>query len=149
MASSWTGPVLAVFALWLAVGTACLPLLAWSRLRRPIARWPTERLGLNYALLSGAFVLGHAFTFFAGIVATGGLRGTEAVWWTLVVAVGYPFGLWMAIGSVAIGTGRWAGPETTVTHVAVVGVAAAWYAAVVVLLAAITFFVLFVLYFPG
>lgn len=152
MLSGWGGPLVAFVVLWIVVGIACLPVLLSARVREPIENWPTERLGVNYALAVGAVVLGQAVIFLGRTVVTGRIDGTEVLEWTFLVAVGYPFAVWALVSTVAPATGRWS-PSTTsdggIDGRIVLALAAVWYAVVVAVTAAIVFFLLFVLYFPG
>lgn len=149
MATGWTAPLLAVCGLWVLVAVACSPLAASSRLRGPLERWPTDRLTVNYLVVSGAVVAGHAAVFLAGVVSTGGIGGIALVHWTIAVGGGYPAGLWLLVGVVASATGRWTPLRESLDRWLLVGLAAVWYAVVVLVAAAVVFFVLFVLYFPG
>lgn len=149
MATGWTGPLVAAIALWAIVGVACLPLLKSARIRALFERWPTERLGVNYLVLSGLAVIGHAATFLGGVVVTGGFRGTALVRWTIAAAVGYPIALGGITGAVATSTGRWPAAAGHRGSWFALGLAVLWYTIVVVVAAMIAFFVLFVLYFPG
>lgn len=149
MAAGWATPLIAVICFWVVIVIACLPLLGVTRIRSLFVGWPTERVSLNYLVLSGVVVLGHAGLFFAGIIITGGFSGRAVVQYTIAVAGGYPLVLWLLIGSAATAAGHWTPVHEAVDRWITVGVIALTYAIVTVVAAALVFFILFVLYFPG
>lgn len=149
MAIEWATPLIAVTCLWVVNVIACIPLLGVARIRSLFEGWPTERMSLNYLVLSSVVVFGHAGIFFAGIVITGGLSGRALVQWTMVVAGGYPLGLWLLFGGAATATGHWTPVREAVGRWITVGIVALTYAIVTVVAAALVFFILFLLYFPG
>lgn len=149
MSTGWGGVLVAVVCFWVLVAVVCAPVLAFGSIRIPMSRWPTTRLPVNYLVLSGLIVLGHAATFFGGVVLTGGFSGNAVIRWTMIVAGGYPLTLWLIVGSVASATGYWESVVEELDQWLVMGLAAIWYAVVTIVVAALVFFVLFVLYFPG
>ncbi|WP_096389070.1 hypothetical protein [Halopenitus persicus] len=149
MASGWTAPIAATVFVWFLVTVACLPVLAAGSVRAAIDDWPTDRYALNYFLLFGAVVLGHAAVFLGGVVVRGGIGGVELVRWTLLVAAGYPVLVWVVLAVVLPAAGRWDPTAEGLDGRIVLAAAAIWYAIVLSITAAATFFLLFVLYFPG
>lgn len=149
MSTPWIQPVSAVLVLWIVVAVACVPLLGVGAVRKLLDCWPTDRPKLNYLVLSGGVVLGHAAVFFAGVVVTGGFSGTALVQWTFLVAGGYPVALWVLGGGIAVGTGHWTSLRAEFDQWLALGGVALWYAVVIAVAAAIVFIILFGLYFPG
>ncbi|MFA9517772.1 hypothetical protein ACERIT_11230 [Halopenitus sp. H-Gu1] len=149
MPSGWIGPIAAVVFVWMLTGVACLPVLASGSLRAAIGKWPTDRYAMNYGILLAVVVVGHAVVFLGGVVLRGGIGGRSLVRWTLLVAVGYPIVVWAVLAVVLPATDRWDPSAGGLDGRIVLGLAAIWYAIVLAIAAAATFFLLFVLYFPG
>lgn len=149
MATGWGGPLAAVFVLWIFVSLACGPLLAISSLRDAISDWPTRTLLWNYLLVTGIAVAGQGVLFLSLVVVTGGIGGSSLVQWTIGVAGGYPFALWLLVGVVATATGQWGSVRKELDRWLWLALAAIWYAIATTVAAALVFFVLFVAFFPG
>ncbi|SEH48060.1 hypothetical protein SAMN05192561_102360 [Halopenitus malekzadehii] len=149
VASGWTAPIAATAFVWLLVSVACLPVLAAGSIRAAIDDWPTDRYAVNYLLLVGMVVLGNVAVFLGGVVVRGGIGGIELIRWTLLVAVGYPTLVWIALAGILPAAGRWDPAVEGLDGRIVLAAAALWYAIVLSIAAAVTFFLLFVLYFPG
>lgn len=147
--SGWTGPAVAVVFVWLLTGAACLPVLAAGSVRAALDEWPTDRYAVNYGIVMAAVVLGHATVFLGGVVLRGGIGGGSLVRWTFLVAIGYPILVWAVLAVVLPATGRWDPAGDGLDGRIVLALAAIWYAIVLAVAAGITFFLLFVLYFPG
>lgn len=149
MFTGWGGVLIAVVCFWVLVAVVCSPVLAFDTIRLPMSHWPTAQLPVNYLFFSGLIVLGHAATFFGGVVLTGGFSGIAAVQWTVIVAGDYPLAVWLISGSVASASGYWESVLEELDQWLIMGIAALWYALVAIIVAALVFFVLFILYFPG
>ncbi|MFC6614013.1 hypothetical protein ACFQAS_03415 [Halopenitus salinus] len=146
---SWTGPIVAVVFVWLLTGAACLPVLAAASVRDAIGEWPTDRYVLNYVILMAAVVVGQTAVFLGAVVVRGGIGGRSLFRWTFLVAVGYPAVVWVILAVVLPAIGRFDPSSDGLDGRIVLALAAIWYAVVVAVAAAITFFLLFVFYFPG
>lgn len=149
MVAGWSEPLVAVVVLWAVVAIGCLPLLSSSRIRGAIARWPTDRLAVNYVGLLGVVVFVQAGIFLARVVVSGRLGGVELVRWTFAVAAGYPLLLWLGLVAATAATGHWASASERRGHWVAFGLAAVWYAVVVATSSAVVFLVLFAWFFPG
>lgn len=149
MVSGWAQPLVAVAVLWVIVAAAWAPLLRFDRIRGPLDGWPSARLAVNYLGLTGIVVVGQAAVFLSRVVVAGTLGGVELVRWTLTVAVGYPVALWLLVVAVTVTTGQWDSAGERRRHWLAFAIGAIWYAIVVAVAAAVVFFGLFVLFFPG
>lgn len=149
MVAGYSEPAIAAVALWIVVGLGCLPLLGSSRIRAAFEPWPTDRLGVNYLVITGLLVLGQALVFFGGVVVTGGFRGRALVRWAVLVAGGYAPAVWLLLGLVAKATGVGPSRDADGYQWAALGLGALWYGVVTVVATAVVFIVLFALYFPG
>lgn len=149
MAGGLSEPVIAAVALWIIVGLGCLPLLGSVRIRAAFEDWPTDRVGVNYLVITGLLVLGQALVFFGGVVVTGGFKGTALVRWAVLVAGAYAPAVWLLLGLAASATGFGPSRGDDGYQWAALGLGALWYGVVTVVATAVVFFVLFALFFPG
>ncbi|MFB6360841.1 MAG: hypothetical protein ABEH59_05910 [Halobacteriales archaeon] len=149
MAAGYTEPVIAAAGLWIVVGLGCLPLLGSSRIRTTFEPWPTDRVGVNYLVITGLLVLGQALVFLGGVIVTGGFSGMALIRWAVLVASGYAPAVWLLLGLVTRATGVGPSRDEDGYQWVALGLGALWYGVVTVVATAVVFLILFALFFPG